>query len=196
MRKFSKLFVCFAMLLAFAVSGFTMPPEDKLAQDPPKCETKDGACCSCKCCSGQMKKESCQQSCQCCAKIKDKDSMHKQMKEKMEKLDKELNLTDEQKTKMEALRQSDKEKRKELITQLIEKKQALDDELLKADYDKTTVSELTNEIRRISADIAQVQIDGKIQIRNILTLEQFQKIQQQKTKMREKIKSKKIKTKA
>lgn len=193
MRTFSKLFVCFAMLLAFAVSGFTMPPEDKLAQDPQKCEIKDGACCSCKCCSAQMKKESCQQSCQCCKKIKDKDSMHKQMKEKMEKMDKELNLTDEQKTKMDILRQADREKRKELITQLIEKKQALDDELLKAEYDKTTVEGLTNDIRRISADIAQLQIDGKIQIRNILTLEQFQKIEQHKIKMREKIKSKKFK---
>ncbi|MDD2524097.1 MAG: Spy/CpxP family protein refolding chaperone, partial [Endomicrobiaceae bacterium] len=120
-------------------------------------------------------------------KMKDKDC---KMKEKFEKMLKKLNITDAQKTKMDELMNSDKEKRASLKKQIHEKRQALDNELLKADYDKAVVENLTKDIRQLSGDIVQIQIDGKIQIRNILTYEQFKKIEEDRIKMQKEMKGK------
>ena len=112
------------------------------------------------------------------------------MKEKFEKMLKKLKITDEQKAKMDELMKSDKIKRSALRKQIQEKRQALDNELLKAEYDKTAVDSLTKEIRQLSGDIIQIQIDGKIKMRNILTYDQFKQLEEDRIKMHQKMKEK------
>jgi Spy/CpxP family protein refolding chaperone len=94
------------------------------------------------------------------------------------------------KQKWTNMMKSDKIKRSALMKQIQEKRQALDNELLKAEYDKTAVDSLTKEIRQLSGDIIQIQIDGKIKMRNILTYDQFKQLEEDRIKMHQKMKEK------
>lgn len=106
----------------------------------------------------------------------------KQMQQKMEKnfeeIAKEINLTDEQKQQIETMAKADKDKKKEIRKQMKEKFKAIDAELLKENYDINVINNLTAEIQSLQGEMAKMNIDGKIQMRNILTYDQFKQIEQ------------------
>ena len=102
--------------------------------------------------------------------------------EMFNKMTKELNLTDEQISEMEKLRQENKDKVKQIIIQIREKDKEIDAELVKEKYDSAKVNSLLQEIRNLSADMAQMRIEDKIKIRSILTQEQFKKLSKNKKK--------------
>ncbi len=102
-------------------------------------------------------------------------------KQKIQELDKavqSLNITDEQKQQMKQLMESDVAKRKELKEKLREKMEAIDNELAKEKYDIGIIENLEKEIEQIDIKILKIKIDGKVKMRNILTREQFLKMEQ------------------
>ncbi|MFA7074047.1 MAG: Spy/CpxP family protein refolding chaperone [Endomicrobiaceae bacterium] len=183
MFSIPKLFMSLAVFLAFSAPAFSMPPmppEDEDGQCmeepcPPECGNNGDS-------NRPAKFENSKNSKDC--------KMDSKMKKKFEKMLKKLKITDEQKAKMDELMKSDMAQRTALKKQIREKRQAVDNELLKADYDKTVVDTLTKEIRQLSGDIVQIQIDGKIKMRNILTYEQFKQLEEDRIQMQEKMKEK------
>ena len=102
-------------------------------------------------------------------------------KQKIQELDKavqSLNITNEQKQQMKQLMESDVAKRKELKEKLREKMEAIDNELAKEKYDIGIIENLEKEIEQINIKILKIKIDGKVKMRNILTREQFLKMEQ------------------
>ena len=112
----------------------------------------------------------------------------KKMKKSFEEIAKELNLTDEQKQQIETMAKTDKEKRKEIRNQIREKFKAVDAELLKENYDINVVNGLTDDIKSLQGEMSKMNIDGKIQMRNILTYDQFKQIEQMRQNKMNKIK--------
>ena len=71
------------------------------------------------------------------------DSPHKyqqQMRQDFEKISKELNITDEQKQKINELMQADLSKKKELRQQIKQKMNIIDEELMKENLDTETIN--------------------------------------------------------
>ena len=102
-------------------------------------------------------------------------------KQKIQELDKavqSLNITNEQKQQMKQLMESDVAKRKELKEKLREKMEAIDNELAKEKYDIGIIENLEKEIEQVNIKILKIKIDGKVKMRNILTREQFLKMEQ------------------
>lgn len=86
-----------------------------------------------------------------------------------------LNLTDEQKEKIKNLFEKNKEKNESLKKTLFEDKIKLEKELEKETVDTNIVNTLSQEISQISQDIVKNDIDIKIELKNVLTLEQYNK---------------------
>ncbi len=113
----------------------------------------------------------------------------KQIAERFNKTAKELGLTQDQISKMKQIREENKVKTKQIIQEIRNKDKAIDEELLKENYDRAVVNALLQEIRQLSADMAQLRIDDKIKVRSILTPDQFLKIEHNKQEIIQKNKN-------
>ena len=113
------------------------------------------------------------------------------MKQNFEKFIKEYNITEEQGEKVKQRMQSDIEKKKQLRKQLKEKFKAIDAELLKENFDINIINGLSEEIQKINAEISKIDIEGKIEMRNILSFEQFSKMEQKRKEDMKKFKNEK-----
>ena len=111
------------------------------------------------------------------------------MKQNFEKLIKELNITEDQQEKIKQNMQADVAKKKQLREQIKEKANAIDEELLKENFDIEEINDLCEEIQKLNAEITKINIEGKIQVRNILTLEQFTKMDQNRKETMKKLKN-------
>lgn len=100
-----------------------------------------------------------------------------------EKLSKDLNLTNEQKAKIQTLEAEQKETVPNTINQLKQKYNALTEELIKEKYDNTTINKITEEILALENKISLNRINTKIKMRNILSAEQFKQLEENMHKM-------------
>ncbi|MCR4662707.1 MAG: Spy/CpxP family protein refolding chaperone [Endomicrobiaceae bacterium] len=122
------------------------------------------------------------------------ESPHKyqeQMKKDFDKISKELNITDEQKQKINELMKADVEKKKELRQQIKQKSDAIDEELMKEKFDIYVVNQLAEEIQKLSAEISKINIESKLNVRSILSFEQYSKMEQARRQMMENMKQNK-----
>lgn len=121
----------------------------------------------------------------CMNKGEKKQSAKMQAKrDKMEaKMMEDLKVTPEQKTKLESLRKNHEEKISALRTQMKEKRDAIKTELLKDNYDAAALDGLKNDIKELSGSMAVERTNVAIEMRKILTLEQFKKLEAKKPKM-------------
>ena len=101
-----------------------------------------------------------------------------QMRQDFDKISKELKITDEQKQKINELMRNDLEKKKVLRQQIKEKSNAIDEELMKEKFDIYAVNKLAEEIQQLNAEIAKINIESKLNVRSILTFEQYSKMEQ------------------
>ena len=101
-----------------------------------------------------------------------------QMKVDFEKIAKELNITDEQKQKINELMRADLEKKKLLRQQIKQKSDAIDEELIKEKFDIHVINKLAEEIQQLNAEIAKTNIESKLNVRSILTFEQYSRMEQ------------------
>lgn len=94
---------------------------------------------------------------------------------------KNLNLSDNQKEALKALKKVNFESTKKLFENFKTKVKALDEELLKEKYSTKEVKKLTKDIKDISSKLIDTKISKKEGIRKILTTEQYNKIFKVKT---------------
>lgn len=128
-----------------------------------------GECTPMKC----MNKNEKGQSCKMCQK-----------REKMaDKIMEDLKVTPEQKTKLEELRTNHKTAIQSLRDKLDEKKKALTTELSKDSYDNAVIESLKNDIKEIAGSMAVERANIPVEMRKILTKEQFTKLEAKKPKM-------------
>ncbi len=111
-----------------------------------------------------------------------------QMKQNFDKISKELNITDEQKQKINELMQADLSKKKELRQQIKQKMNIIDEELMKENLDTETINKLTQEIQQLSAEISKLNVESKLNVRNILSFKQYSRMEQARMQMMDKFK--------
>ncbi len=102
-----------------------------------------------------------------------------------EKIEKELGLSPEQKTQMEAIRTEFEGKQKAARTELKTKKDALKNLLDSEKPDRAKVDTLAAEINTLEGATMRTHIDHLFKVRAILTPEQFKKLEEFHKKHRE-----------
>lgn len=108
-----------------------------------------------------------------------------QKKEKMaDKMMADLKVTPEQKGKLEELRTNHKTVIQSLRDNLDEKKKALITELSKDSYDTAVIESLKNDIKEIAGSMAVEKANIPVEMRKILTKEQFTQLEAKKPKMK------------
>ena len=114
------------------------------------------------------------------------ESPHKyqaQMKQDFDKISKELNITDEQKQKINELMQADLSKKQELRQQIRQKSDAIDEELMKEKVDMNAVNKFAAEIQQLNSEIAKINIESKLSVRKILSFDQYSRMEQARRQM-------------
>jgi len=97
---------------------------------------------------------------------------------KSEKFFKDLNLTAEQKSKLDAQREAKREARKAEGEQLRAKIKTLHEEIAKPGTTRADVQGLVNEISAAKGQMFAERIDGVFAMKEVLTPEQFAKMQE------------------
>lgn len=101
----------------------------------------------------------------------------------IEKLVKELNLSDDQKQKLQAVRSKKQEKVKGIRKQMREKRESFRDSMLKNESESTLRTK-HNEIQTIRRTLADLKFDTMMETMKILTAEQKKKFIEMRGKMR------------
>ncbi len=99
---------------------------------------------------------------------------------------KELNLTPEQQQKLEANRKAQREKMSELRTGMMAKEKEMQQAVISSS--RTSVEQLANEIKGLQAQLIDQRVNGIFAVKEILTPEQFAKLNQIMEKRKEQMK--------
>jgi len=108
------------------------------------------------------------------------------MEEKMKRIHAKLNLTPEQEQKLKEHRQMHREAGKKTWEAIREKREALETEMAKPAFDEARVKALHGEIAALRNQMADHRLAGILEVRKILTPEQFAKFQEMTREHREK----------
>lgn len=98
-------------------------------------------------------------------------------KNKYDIMAEKLCLTDEQKEKVEQIMEAAKKNVMILKEQIIQKSKSLEEEFNKDNVNKRNINLISNEISEISKNIFNIDIDTKLELKAILSDEQYKKIQ-------------------
>ena len=101
--------------------------------------------------------------------------LREQREEHMQKLFDQLNVSDEQKEKLKANKLKNKEAMKALQEQNRSYREALHQELMKPDLDMNKVKDIHEKMKALDAQISDNRLDSILEVRKILTPEQFAK---------------------
>jgi Spy/CpxP family protein refolding chaperone len=123
--------------------------------------------------------------------MQEKGQRYKAWKQRHEDFIKELGLTQEQQDKLDALRKAHREENKDLREALKEKRQALKKELAKPVSDNNAISAIATEMKDIQAQLIDNRINNILQVKEVMTPEQYQKFQQKCESAKEKFGSRK-----
>lgn len=100
---------------------------------------------------------------------------------------KQLNLTEDQKKQLEANKEKRKEEMKTWFTQMKSQREALRQELMKKDLDMAKINGIQSQIKTLQNQMADNHLNSILEVRKILTPEQFSKflsIMEQRPKMK------------
>lgn len=121
----------------------------------------------------------------------DKKEWKERMEAKKQELFKELNLTDAQKQQLDENRKKSQESSKALRQSIREKMELIRKELEKDTLDMARINQIQAEIKDAHAKIIDNRLQGILQVRGILTPEQFKKfsshMQKEKDMFRQKM---------
>jgi len=101
-------------------------------------------------------------------------------KEKKETITAKLNLTAEQDRLLKEAKASQRAGMEALVTAIKEKRQELNTVLAKPGVTKQEIGPIVAEIKRLQAEMLDKRVDGILKIKNILSPEQYQKLQKMK----------------
>ncbi len=108
------------------------------------------------------------------------------MEQKMQEVYKDLNLTDEQKKALDENKTKNRAQTKELFKQMKDKKDAIRDELQKETLDSAKIEQIHNELKQLSNQMLDNRFNGILEVRKILTQEQFKKFSSKMEEMKSK----------
>ncbi|HOY09472.1 MAG TPA: periplasmic heavy metal sensor [Candidatus Omnitrophota bacterium] len=108
----------------------------------------------------------------------------KRREQHFEEMAKELNLTDEQREKIEAHRQQNAEEVKALMEQISQKRRAIGAELQQPQLDWDKVKQLHGQLKELILKREDLMFSGILKIREILTTEQFMMFHEKMGQMR------------
>ncbi|MBN1688436.1 MAG: Spy/CpxP family protein refolding chaperone [Candidatus Omnitrophica bacterium] len=111
--------------------------------------------------------------------------MEEKMKEKMQAIYKEIGLSEDQLAQIEAKRESQKQAGQEIRTQLREKQEALRVELDKPETDQAKVDSLIDQIGTLMTEKIRHRSQSVLDLKGLLTPEQFAQMQEKKQEMRQ-----------
>ena len=94
----------------------------------------------------------------------------------------ELNLSADQKTRLEQERTTHRNTMETLHNALKDKKRELQDAIAKPDVTRQQVEPILAEIKKLQSDMSDKRMDGIFAVKSILTAEQFAKLQTMKDK--------------
>ncbi len=92
-----------------------------------------------------------------------------------DRLAERIGLSEEQKEKFTKILESKREKEQDLRKQLNEKEFSLRQEFDKENIDKKAITKLSDEISKISKDLYKLDVDTKIELKSILSPEQYKR---------------------
>lgn len=98
--------------------------------------------------------------------------------DRRERMFKELNLTPEQKEKLKAHREANRQRAETLRQAMRAKREAMRLELEKPDFKADRARALHEDLKKLQAQAADARFNGILEVRQILTPEQFQKFHQ------------------
>ncbi|MBN1354073.1 MAG: periplasmic heavy metal sensor [Candidatus Omnitrophica bacterium] len=104
--------------------------------------------------------------------------------DKFERLSDELGLTDEQKTRLDKQKEVFKEKNIAFMDKIYAKNKELKAELEKPEIDRESVNNIIDDIQKLTGEKLRNRVDNILAMKNILTQEQFEKLQQKMEKKR------------
>ena len=100
---------------------------------------------------------------------------HERMEKKINEMFDQLNLTAEQKSKIEANKKNGREQRKFLFEKMRTLRESMRAELMKADLNMEQLKSINAEIKAIQATMIDNRLDSILEVRKTLTPEQFSK---------------------
>jgi periplasmic protein CpxP/Spy len=106
-----------------------------------------------------------------------------QIEQRMSRIESQLDLSAEQKTKLQEHRKAHREKAKTLWDEYKAHKKSLAAELEKSTVDKARVQNIQNDIKGSQGRLADHRLEGVLQVREVLTPAQFKKFQELKDEM-------------
>ncbi len=98
------------------------------------------------------------------------------MEARMKKIERQLGLTPDQEKQLEENRKSHREETKKLFEEMKDKREALRNELEKPDFSVERVKAIHGELKEIQNKVADQRLDRILQVRQILTPEQFKRL--------------------
>jgi Spy/CpxP family protein refolding chaperone len=102
---------------------------------------------------------------------------------------KELQLTPDQQVKIQEHKQNQQKQIREINAQLRANQEQINAELAKPDLDKARVEQLTQERKTLEAARVDQRIAARLEMRAILSPEQYQKLESSRDKKQQKMKS-------
>jgi Spy/CpxP family protein refolding chaperone len=104
-----------------------------------------------------------------------KSEWREKMDAKKEEIFKDLNLTDEQKEALKANKEKNREARKTLSQAMRDKMKLMREELQKDNLDMGKINQIQADLKSAQAQMLDQRLEGILEVRKILTLEQFKK---------------------
>lgn len=105
----------------------------------------------------------------------DKMGRKDRMESRFKQMDKELGLTADQENKLEEHRKSHREESRQLFEQMRQKREALEVEMEKPDLNMDKINAIHSDLKNVQSKMADQRLEGILEVRKILTPEQFKK---------------------
>jgi len=115
-----------------------------------------------------------------------KEEHRKEWQEKKAKMYEKLGLTDEQKQALKVHKENHRSETKALRKQIKEKRKAFRQALEDPTTDESAIMAANNEVKALTNSLADDRLNGILEVRKILTPEQFKKFNEIKKKHRKK----------
>jgi Spy/CpxP family protein refolding chaperone len=109
-----------------------------------------------------------------------REAMREKMRARMLEVFKQLDLDPEQEKQLNAHRKGHREEGKEIHKSIRVKREAMKKELQKQDLDKEKIKKIHSELKNLQSQKADHRLEGILEVRKILTNEQFAKFMELK----------------
>ena len=115
----------------------------------------------------------------------------KKMEARRQEFYRDLNLSEDQKKLLEENKKARREEMRSLFSQMKEKREAIRNELQRDELNIGKITQINDELKILSAQMLDHRLEGILEVRKILTPEQFKKFMMKVGQRQERFKEKK-----